>query len=198
MAKYLVSGPTLKYTGELAKFASEKRTGERTGDKFGKRTGLSITAYADELLVANEKANETDGVLQAELVGEFPNRKAVQAISAYRGYFNAGKHGHNPSGKFHSTCHGRNTGEGAVKPRKDESHPNVKEALEARRAAGTIGTKPAKATEPAKGKGKPPAKGKAPVKGKAPAKPATKPAKAAKAAKPAKPAKGKAGELAAS
>jgi hypothetical protein len=184
MAKYLVNAATIKYTGEFAKYSSEQRKGKPDGVKFGKRTGLSLTAYVDELLVANEKAQESDSVLAAELQGEFPNRPACQTISAYRGYHNTQKHGFNAAGKYRSMQYGRNTGESAVKPRKDLNHPNML----ANRTAD-YGVKKPKAAKAATGKAAKPAKAVKPV-GKAakPAKAAAPKAKAAKAAKPAKPA----------
>lgn len=186
MAKsFLVNGATLRYTGEHAKYSSEQRKGTPDGVKFGKRTGLSLTAYVDELLQANEsKANQlSDAVLAAELQAEFANRPACQGISAYRGYFNASKHGHNAAGKFRSTCYGRNTGEAAVKPRRDVSHPNVL----ANRTAD-YGVKKPKAAKAAPAKAGAAKAGKAAKPTGKAAKPATKAAPKAKAAKAAKPA----------
>jgi hypothetical protein len=107
--------------------SSKERKGKPDGVKYGKRTGLTIIAYVDELLTANEKPGNRlgDGELMAELLAEFPKRPAVQAISAYRGYFNSSKHGFNASGKGASECHGRNTGEGATPARKNAEHPNT-------------------------------------------------------------------------
>jgi hypothetical protein len=129
----LVTKPTLTYKGNdkqgkpLARFNSAERTGPKDGVKFGKRTGLSMTAYVDELLRANEKPGNqrSDAELQAELNAEFSGRPACQAISAYRGYFNRSLHGHNPDGKGKSTSHGRNMGEGKVEAKHDPNHFNT-------------------------------------------------------------------------
>lgn len=75
------------------------------GAKFGLKTGLRMTHFADALLLHNASRHATDADLQATLHAEFPKRTSkgsgvqgvptIQAISAYRAYFNAKKHGHN-------------------------------------------------------------------------------------------------------
>jgi hypothetical protein len=87
------------------------------GDKIGRTSKLKLTHAVSELLRWNEKAHETDETLTAMLAAEFPKREAagerdgkrkdgpdrprtIQSIAAYRAYYNAGNHGHNPDGKF--------------------------------------------------------------------------------------------------
>lgn len=75
------------------------------GSKYGLKTGLRMTHFADALLLHNATRHATDADLQATLQAEFPKRVSkasgvqgvptIQAISAYRAYFNAKKHGHN-------------------------------------------------------------------------------------------------------
>jgi hypothetical protein len=147
---FIVTGSTLTYT-------KGKAGSPKDGVKYGKRTGLPLTAYVCELLEGNRKAKADDGVLMAELMAEFAGRPAVQSIAAYRNYFNQGKHGFNPTGKPHVESYGRNTNPD-LKPRKDGNHPNAKpldpKAAKARQAAKAKAAKAAaKGGKGGKGKG---------------------------------------------
>lgn len=112
---------------------------ERDGEKFGKKSGLRITHFVNALLAGNRSAQLGDDALQSQLADEFPKRKSLQAMSAYRSYFNAGKHGHG-DGKSKSVSYERATQEGReANTRKDKNHP-------------LAGSSPAKGRKPAKKK----------------------------------------------
>jgi hypothetical protein len=88
-----------------SKVGPSKKEGGFDGVKFGVKTGLRLTHFADAVLLANESSKATDAELNATLAAEFPKRvteksgmkgvPTIQTIAAYRAYFNAGKHGHN-------------------------------------------------------------------------------------------------------
>lgn len=93
------------------------------GDAVGKTSGLKLTHFVSELLVANRKAHLTDEQLMAAMKAEFPKRsdeggkggRTIQKIASYRSYFNQGLHGHNPDKQFgHSVSY---TADGAERVR---------------------------------------------------------------------------------
>ena len=71
---------------------------ERDGVKYGITTGLRITNFVNELLMANRQRQLPDGELQAALAAEYPKRPSLQAMASWRAYFNKGLHGHGHNG----------------------------------------------------------------------------------------------------
>lgn len=129
---------------------------ERDGNRYGVSTGLRITNFVNELLLANERAQLGDGELQQQLAAEFPNRPSLQAMSAWRSYFNKGLHGHGHLGK-QVGCYGRSEPETKELVRKNPE-------FQAKRAASVAAGPKAKPTKKAAKKpAKKPAK-KAPAK----------------------------------
>ena len=125
---------------------------ERDGVKFGKSTGLRLTHYLCELIFANKTAHASDDDLQTTLASEFPGRAARQAISAYRAYYNGGKHGFGENGaapKVAAEQYARATEIGKAAMQRDTSHP-----LAGR--TGTGGKKKTPKTKVTKPKGKTP------------------------------------------
>ena len=70
---------------------SEAAKGDRDGNQYGKSTVLCITHFCNELFV--QGAGRADAELAAALAAEYPSRKVIQSVSAYRSYFNKGVHG---------------------------------------------------------------------------------------------------------
>lgn len=66
---------------------------ERDGDTYGKKSGLKLTHFLNELLYDNFDKGFMDEELDLIVKTEFPKRQVVQRMSAYRAYFNANKHG---------------------------------------------------------------------------------------------------------
>ena len=68
------------------------------GLNIGMKTGLNLTHFINKMFsdeVRKAKAKRLpDETLEKMLKAEFPKRSSFQSISAYRGYFNAGAHGH--------------------------------------------------------------------------------------------------------
>ncbi len=88
--------PTLS-SGEIKKVVASlafDHDGDPSGDGYrrGKTTGQLLTHYLNGLFWAASDEGWTDSDLSAILKVEFPDRP-LQAIGAYRSYFNAGKHG---------------------------------------------------------------------------------------------------------
>lgn len=89
-----VLGGVLHIHSDEDRVAPEKRD----GIKHGITTGLNLTHFTNEMFYNNYEMNLGDDELHDLLEGEFPNRipsgGVIQKISAYRGYFNQGVHGH--------------------------------------------------------------------------------------------------------
>lgn len=90
---------TLKVAATKGLHASDvKEKGMRDGIRIGLTTGLKLTHFLNELMALNVKAQLNDDDLTEVVAREFPKRiangLAIQAMSAYRSYANAGKHGH--------------------------------------------------------------------------------------------------------
>lgn len=134
----------------------DKVTDSKDGENTGRTTGLKLTHFVSELLVANRKAKLTDDALMAAMKAEFPKREkaggVIQKIASYRGYFNQGLHGHNPEKQF-----GRSESYNADGEARQRAASNGKPAAKKKAAKKPTGKggKKGKAAAKGGGKGKP-------------------------------------------
>lgn len=149
MAKNTISVPVSGYLKNKVA-ASEKRD----GSTYGKTTGLRLVHFVTAMLLANEKAKETDEVLENTLRAEFPSKEGFQAIPTWRAYHNGQKHGMNEDG-IHSTRYGEDgqpAKRKAPEPKAAKAAPKGKASASERKAGKAApapapkGKKAAKAT----------------------------------------------------
>ena len=100
--KTLFSETERKKLINALEFDHEAKVDSGDGSTYGLLTGQKLTHYLNGLFWAAYDAEWTDAELKELMESEFPNRNC-QSISAYRSYYNGGKHGHgwlNDEGKI--------------------------------------------------------------------------------------------------